>query len=91
MTASGNGKRRSDGAVSNGTALLISTCPDPDCTAPAEVYSETEHYSTDGPVPHARTRCLNRHSFQLPVEYIPGMPLTRRPSLKGHRLKNGLA
>jgi hypothetical protein len=33
--------------------------------------AETIHDSTDGPVPHARTVCLNRHFYVLPVDYIP--------------------
>jgi hypothetical protein len=52
--------------------LRIARCPDPNCSTPAEVYAETLHTSTDGPVPHARTFCLNRHFCLLPVEYIPG-------------------
>jgi hypothetical protein len=54
--------------------LCMARCPDPNCSAPAEVYAEAIHSSTGGPVPHARTVCLNRHFYQLPVEYIPGMP-----------------
>jgi hypothetical protein len=57
--------------------LCMARCPDPSCSAPAEVYAVTVHDSTDGPVPHARTCCLNRHFYQLPVEYIPGMPVLR--------------
>jgi hypothetical protein len=54
--------------------LCMARCPDPNCSAPAEVYAEVIHNSTGGPVPHARTFCLNRHFHNLPVEYIPGMP-----------------
>lgn len=53
--------------------LCMATCPDPNCSTPAEVYAETVHDSTDGPVPHARTVCLNRHFYVLPVECIPDM------------------
>jgi len=41
---------------------------------PAEVYAEADLGSTDGPVTIARTQCLARHVFLLPVEYIPGGP-----------------
>jgi hypothetical protein len=54
--------------------LYIARCPDPECSAPAEVYAVAIHSSTGGPVPHARTFCLNRHFYHLPVEYIAGMP-----------------
>ena len=62
----------------------IAGCPDPDCPAPAEVYAEAAVGSTHGPVPHARTFCLNRHFYQLPVERIPGYagagPVTSAPA-----------
>lgn len=61
-------------AADEDVILCMARCPDPNCSAPAEVYAEIIHDSTDGPVPHARTLCLNRHVYQLPVEYIPGMP-----------------
>ena len=68
-----NVQRPGDGAGDHAVPC-IARCPDPDCPAPAEVYAEVALDSTDGPVPHARTFCLNRHFYQLPVEYIPGMP-----------------
>jgi hypothetical protein len=66
--------QRPSGGVGDDTVPRIAWCPDPDCPAPAEVYAEVAHDSTHGPVWHARTFCLNRHFYQLPVEYIPGMP-----------------
>jgi hypothetical protein len=55
-----------------GTVLRVAGCPQPGCLSPAEVYAETDLASTDGPVTLARTCCLHRHVFLLPVEYIPG-------------------
>jgi len=69
-----NVQRPSDGGAGDDAVPCIARCPDPDCPAPAEVYAEVAHDSTHGPVRHARTFCLNRHFYQLPVEYIPGMP-----------------
>jgi hypothetical protein len=74
MTTPSNVQRPGDGGVGDDAVLCIARCPGPDCPAPAEVYAEAAHDSTDGPVRHARTFCLNRHFYQLPVEYIPGMP-----------------
>jgi len=53
--------------------LRVAGCPEPACRAPAEIYAETVAASTDGPVRHARTRCLRGHIFLLPVERIPGL------------------
>ena len=62
----------------------LAGCPDPDCPASAEVYAEAALDSTRGPVRHARTLCLNRHFYQLPVEYVPGYaaagPVTSAPA-----------
>jgi len=38
-------------------------CPDPGCTAPAEIMDRWSWNSTDGPIEHVRTRCLARHIF----------------------------
>ena len=73
-----NVQRHSEGGVGNDVVLRIAACPGPDCSAPAEVYAEVVHVSTDGPVRYARTFCLDRHFYQLPVEYIPGIPADRR-------------
>lgn len=69
-----NVQRPGDGGASDHAVPCIARCPNPDCPAPAEVSAEVAHDSTHGPVPHVRTFCLNRHFYQLPVEYIPGMP-----------------
>jgi len=38
-------------------------CPDLDCGQPAEIVDTWVWSSTDGPVPHARTRCRLGHVF----------------------------
>lgn len=38
-------------------------CPDPDCSAPAEIVDRWVWDSTHGPIEHVRTRCLARHVF----------------------------
>lgn len=73
MTTRRNVQRPRD-AAGEDVVLCMARCPGPDCSAPAEVYAEVVHDSTEGPVPHVRTFCLNRHFYLLPVEYIPGMP-----------------
>ncbi len=71
MTTPRNVQTPSDGARDD-VVLCLARCPGPGCPAPAEVYADVAHGSTHGPVPHARTFCLNRHFYLLPVEYIPG-------------------
>ncbi len=48
----------------------------PECGAPAEVDARGVCESTDGPVEHARVRCLHRHVFVLPVEWLAREPRT---------------
>lgn len=79
MTTRRNVQKPRD-APGEDVVLCMARCPDPDCSAPAEVYAEVVHESTDGPVPHARTLCLNRHFYLLPVAYIPGMPPRLSPA-----------
>ena len=43
----------------------ITTCPE--CGAPAEIVDRHVLESTEGPVEHARVRCVARHVFFLPV------------------------
>ena len=73
-TTPSNVQRPSDCDAGADAVPRIVGCPDPGCPAPAEVYAEVLLDSTDGPVRHARTLCLNRHLYHLPIEYIPGMP-----------------
>lgn len=46
----------------------LTVCPD--CGHPAEIESRAVLESTDGPIEHARVRCLERHWFLLPVEWL---------------------
>jgi len=52
-------------AKPEGAAMETTDCPD--CGVIAEVEWRTVMESTDGPIEHAKIRCLNRHWFQLPV------------------------
>jgi hypothetical protein len=57
------------------------TCPE--CGVIAEVLDRAVLESTEGPVEHARIRCVQRHVFFLPVERLwsPAAPRpTRRPT-----------
>ena len=45
------------------------TCPE--CGALAEVEWRDVAESTDGPVEHAKIRCVQRHWFLLPVASLP--------------------
>jgi hypothetical protein len=42
----------------------------PECGALAEVLWRDVLESTDGPVEHAKVRCVRRHWFLLPVEHL---------------------
>jgi hypothetical protein len=46
----------------------LTTCPE--CRAPAEIVDRAVLDSTDGPIEHARVRCIARHAFFLPVERL---------------------
>jgi hypothetical protein len=46
---------------------LIS-CPEPGCSAPAEVLDRQVLESTCGPVAHIKARCLNGHGFTLALD-----------------------
>lgn len=46
----------------------------PECGEPAEVVQRAVLESTDGPVEHAHVRCVQRHHFCLPVEYLAREP-----------------
>lgn len=40
------------------------------CLAPAEIFERFVLESTDEPVEHVRTRCVNRHILALPAEVL---------------------
>jgi hypothetical protein len=46
----------------------LTTCPD--CGALAEVLDRFVLESTDGPIDHARVRCVRGHWFLLPIEVL---------------------
>lgn len=46
----------------------LTACPE--CSAPAEVTETVILGSTDGPVDHARVRCVRRHWFFLPADRL---------------------
>jgi hypothetical protein len=52
------------------TTLELTRCPDPACGSPAEVAGRWTLGSTSGPLVMAQTRCLNRHTFVLPVTWL---------------------
>jgi hypothetical protein len=43
-------------------------CPDPSCPAPAEATDRVTLESTDGPIEHIKTLCLNGHRFFMPTD-----------------------
>jgi hypothetical protein len=45
-------------------------CPDLGCAQPAEVIATWVWSSTDGPVAHARTRCVGGHVFTPPADWL---------------------
>ncbi|WP_328531376.1 hypothetical protein OG984_09680 [Nocardioides sp. NBC_00368] len=61
-------------------SLDLTLCPD--CGAPAEVEWRAVMESTDGPVEHARVRCLRGHWYLLPVASLagPGCRLAQSPT-----------
>jgi hypothetical protein len=78
--------------------MLITACPDPECGAPAEITLWAVATSTNGPVPHVRTLCVNKHSYLLPATWtrshdtcpapvrdaaLPGRPAAGEAHCKG--------
>ena len=51
-------------------ALVIITCPEEGCDAPAEIFDRWAFASTNGPVVHVRTRCLEGHHLTPRVEHL---------------------
>jgi hypothetical protein len=43
--------------------VTILACPDPDCRAPATISARWTWPSTDDPVEHVQTYCLNGHCY----------------------------
>lgn len=54
--------------------LQITTCPEPGCRAPAEVYARADLADSTGTLmPHARILCLSRHFFCMPTDRLPSL------------------
>jgi hypothetical protein len=52
-------------------------CPEPACRMPAEVVDRFVLPSTDGPVEHVRSWCLEGHGFTQLAEGLVPWPLAR--------------
>jgi hypothetical protein len=50
--------------------LQIVACPDLSCGVPAEVVDRFVLTSTDGPIEHLRTYCVQRHIFTVTTERV---------------------
>jgi hypothetical protein len=50
------------------TMIETTTCPDPECLAPAEVLDRFDLSSTDGPIEHIRTQCAMRHIYTVATD-----------------------
>lgn len=46
----------------------------PECGHLAELVDRTVLESTDGPIEHVHVRCVQRHRFWLPAEYLARTP-----------------
>ncbi len=55
-------------AAQGGGVVELTVCPE--CGEVAEVQWRAVLESTDGPIEHARTMCVQRHWFFLPVERL---------------------
>ena len=53
-------------------------CPDPTCTASAQIIDRWTWESTVGPVEHVKTMCGRGHGFTPPSTRSPPNPLPRR-------------
>jgi hypothetical protein len=52
----------------------VIACPDPTCRAPARIVDRWTFGSTDGPVEHVKTGCVNNHWFTPLVESLDLRP-----------------
>ena len=63
---------------SAGTKLPeLIACPGPGCEVPAGVVDRFVLASTDGPVEHVRTWCLEGHGFTMLADGLVGWPVAR--------------
>lgn len=62
----------------DGATLQLTRCPE--CGGTAEIERRTVLASTDGPIEHAKIRCVNRHWCYVPVYVLEDVPrLTPEP------------
>jgi hypothetical protein len=62
----------------NGTELPeLVACPEPSCGVPAGVVDRFTLPSTDGPVEHVRTWCLEGHGLTQRTDALVAWPLVR--------------
>jgi hypothetical protein len=54
-------------------------CPEPGCRVPAGVVDRFTLASTDGPVEHVRTWCLEDHTLTQRADAVVAWPLVRAP------------
>jgi hypothetical protein len=54
--------------------------PCPQCGAPARITERFWLASTDGPVEHVKTGCVNRHWLTPPAEPVAGAELAPSPA-----------
>jgi hypothetical protein len=50
--------------------MVLVECPDDTCRQPAEVIDRWEFTSTDGPIEHIKTCCLDRHIYTVPTDSL---------------------
>lgn len=50
--------------------MQLVECPEPGCIQTAEVFGRHTLFSTDGPMPHVKTRCLAGHLLTVPVDRL---------------------
>jgi hypothetical protein len=61
------------------------SCPDPACTAPAQILDRWTWESTGGPVEHVQTRCARSHRFTPTVDSLTAQPIAPpQPALAAH-------
>jgi hypothetical protein len=63
--------------------LCLTACPEPGCTAPAEIVDRLTLPSTDAPTEHAKVRCSQRHWFMLPLSMLHSPRLGERAPRSG--------
>ncbi|HEX2372467.1 MAG TPA: hypothetical protein VHO93_00675 [Actinomycetota bacterium] len=63
-------------ATGSGPPELVA-CPEPGCEVPAGLVERFTLASTDGPVEHVRTWCLEGHGFTQRVDLLASWPVAQ--------------